>query len=190
MTTPSRSRCLGVACSIWLTFAIAACGEPPAAASPPLDLTGLYDMTITAADTCGALPAEARLRSYRAPMTKVPNTSPPRFTIELGGANFFQGFSTIHVWLSGNFVRVFIGRPIDLFEETAIAEELRPDDFVLLQARSLETAVRPSDTVITANLIGSIEYCPGAVNAGPYLVCSVTPTRCQSGLHQLTLTRR
>jgi hypothetical protein len=167
-----------------------ACSEPPVTPSSPLDLTGLYEVTIAAADTCGSLPAEARLRTYRAPVTKVPDTSPPRFKVELTGGNFFQGFSTVYAWLSGSFVRVNVSKPIDLFEETAIAEELRPDDFVLLHGLSVETAVRPGSTVIAARLNGSIEYCPGAVRANPYLVCSVTPIRCQSGSHQLTLRRQ
>lgn len=159
----------------WLGFSV----RPLA---PPVDLAGDYTLTITAASSCSALPADSRSRSY--PVTLTARTR--EGTADVVGFNgqlhsnevpeFFRRFG---VGVAGDYASISLRSGHG--DEPGLVEYLESDRSVRFIGSAAGTVSRASASTITLAFDGSIEHGFG----------QTTPSsQCDSRDHQLLLARR
>lgn len=155
---------------------------------PILNLAGSYSLALTADDrACGALPAEARTRTYPATILSTPK--PTDFQVTLSGGRFFPPYDSFGGQTAGGFVRFDVYRYLDEVEP-AIVEQLQDAAYVAILGAA-PTSAEPSGIVaITVPFDGLFDYCPGEVTANPYRCSSDRRVTCQSANHRLSLVRR
>ena len=148
---------------------------------PDRRLSGTHLLSFTAHTSCTQLPDEVRQRTYRVSFTQT--SSQPNFyrATPVGGT-----FLSFALWaaVAGNFV----GLDTDSdWGPNGILEELTPT--TSLQIWGWGGAVA-ADRSIAVPFWADISYCPVGIDKLPNGVwqCPVTPVRCRSEEHQLTLT--
>ena len=154
---------------------------------PFIDLTGTYEMTLTADSACTSLPAVARQRTYTAAIRLL--NKPTDFLVTLSGASFYMPYDSFGGQTAGEFVRFDVYRWIEVVEP-AIVEQLHDNAVVAIQGTAPTSVTVPISATITAALEGSFEYCSDRLTGPVYQCPSAERVTCASANHQLRLTRR
>ena len=159
---------------------------------PPVNLAGNYSLTVTAASSCGNLPAEVQTRTYTATIAAASDPSAPTgtaFTLTVGGGSFVSGHDHIQIGVAGNTV----GLSVYSGEDYGLVEQLDPTRFLAIGAYGTGVAEGSPATTLTAPLSGDIVYCATQTAPGWNGNCAaprVAFESCSSDTHQLRLERR
>ena len=159
-----------------------------------VDLEGRYRLTVTASQSCSALPASVRTRTYTADMT--PHAKARQLFIgELRGGEFYSGYGRLSMIAADDAVRVLLFS-WDAYErwleDHPIIERVTSSSYVSLWGTATGASERTA-TTINATFDGSISYCaepkpPTTPEFPP--TCAVPQVTCTSPSHQLTLVRQ
>ena len=148
---------------------------------PSRRIVGTYTLSVAAHSSCTQLPDEVRHRTYRVSFAQTSNQPTFFRATPVGGSFLSFGF-----WagVAGNFVGVDTDTD---WAPNGILEELTPT--TSLQIWGWGGAVS-TDRSISVPFRAELSYCPVGIDklANGVWRCPVTPTRCQSDEHQLTLT--
>lgn len=181
-------------CARWIHFDL----ESPSA--PSFDLSGQYDLTFTAAESCAAIPAELRSRTYVASVTR-DASSRWRYVVSVTGASIVHGHSWEGIGLgtTENHATVSLG---NYHGDPGLLEQVDGDSYLSFDGEASMVTGSTWPPSLSGALDGFIDYCvlpPGSgspVSTGRF-VCgagpsSVSGTRssCFAVNHRLTLTRR
>jgi hypothetical protein len=158
---------------------------------------GRATLVLTADASCTQLPASLRTRSYTAfvtPSTGAVMSNPSIFVGELGGADFYQGYSKMWLTAAHDAVRftVFSWDPFNWWlEDHPIIERVTPTSHFSVSGTAT-TAVSSGQSTISTALDGTFAFCaesrPGAQPLWAP-TCVVAPVECSSAQHSLTITR-
>jgi hypothetical protein len=159
--------------------------------SPQLDISGDYTLTFIA-DSCSAIPAELRRRSYAVTIAPAPtlNNPAPFFKVTIHGGRFLANYDAFSIGVAGDAV----GFPDN--DGPTLVEEISPDTYLTYESFGWAPTERNETegvaTISTAFL--GLDYC--VLNAGttPAYRCrtdqAISHARCDSSDQRLTLTRR
>jgi hypothetical protein len=158
----------------------------------PVNIAGNYTLTLTADNTCGALPSELRTRIYA--VTIEPRSAPPlrpgtAFTLLPLGSPFLDNYRGFPIGVAGDYVAFSIYNG----EDFGLVERIGPKTYLAFYG-SASGVVDASTSTISAPLDGGIEYCVNATEIATIYGC--TPARaearveCISKNHHLVLARR
>jgi hypothetical protein len=148
---------------------------------PSRNLAGTYSLTFNAHSSCTQLPDEARRRTYRVTFTPFSNR-PTLFRATPSGSSFLS--FRLFAGVSGNFVG--FDTDSDLSAD-GIVEELTSTTSVQIWGWGGAIVMGP---VVVVPFWGDVSYCPVAIQkaSNGFWRCPVTPVRCSSEEHHLTLT--
>jgi hypothetical protein len=154
---------------------------------------GQYQLTLTAADECGALPPTVRARTYKAALEIIDSPS-PNATIALSGADFYPGYETFWGQIGVDSAEFHVSSWYAFrqwLEDHPIIERLDSTTYVSFSGVANAT-LTAADTSITTALSGTVSYCADArdsttPNFPPS--CAAVPVDCKSGRHRLSLSR-
>ena len=161
----------------------------------PLNIAGDYTLTLTADDTCGALPSELRTRTYA--VTIEPRSAPllrpgTTFTLLSLGSPFLDNYRGFPIGVAGDYVAFSIYNG----EDFGLVERIAPKTYLAFYG-SAGGVVVASTSTISAPFDGGIEYCESSSDisdmATIYSCMPALPdsrAQCVSKNHRLTLTRR
>ncbi len=162
---------------------------------PPVNLSGDYTLTLTAASGCATLPDELQTRTYETTIRAdvgqqgSPPINPTSFSVIPKGPTFADHIGSFYVNVAGNFVNLSLGDHTD----PGIAERVAPNTYYAFGGWAKLTVAAPVTTISTP-FEGWIDHCVLSTPMGPRYRCSrevaTTYTRCDSRNHHLTLTRR
>ena len=148
---------------------------------PSRRITGTYTLSLAAHSSCTQLPEDVRNRTYRVSFAQVSGQSTLFRATPVAGS-----FLSFGLWagVAGNFVGVDTDSD---WSANGILEELTPTTSVQIWGWGGATATGPS---IVVPFWAEISYCPVGIDklANGAWQCPVTPARCRSEQHQLTLT--
>ena len=162
-------------------------------AREPLDLSGLFTVTMTAAPSCSQLPVPLRTRTYNARMSPTGNVL-TGFTGALSGADFFPAFDTFWTGVGHDAARfhVFSWHAFTWWlEDRPIIERVGPNGFLSFQGIA-DAPLVPSPTAITARFDGDITFCSAVTPPAlaQWLPTCGAPVTCRSDRHQFRMIRR
>jgi hypothetical protein len=151
-----------------------------------VDPTGEYQLTLTAADVCEALPLVVRTRRYTAGITGG--------MVTVGGADLVPHYNVFWLTAADDAVRFYLFSAYasaTWLEEAPIVERVDATSYLSFSGLAMVTPWNPSQSITALN--GTIGYCAGAKEPSrPEFppTCLVPPVECQSSSHRLSLTRR
>jgi hypothetical protein len=160
----------------------------------PTAIAGDYTLTFTADSACTTLPEKLRSRTYEVTIAPSPfmfGSTPEAttsFKVAPRGGEFPGRLRFFWVNVSGNFIALRFGDSSD----PGVIEAVAPYGHVAF-AGSAGVAVVDSLRSVVTPFTGSIEYCVNPQISEEGYRCPAPATsraRCDSGSHQLVLTRR
>jgi hypothetical protein len=155
----------------------------------PVVVAGNYQLTLTAANECTALPNAARQRTYRSQV--YPTSRVGWFSVELSGGDFpYSSFVSAEVREPLRTLRLHLVTEVDWVNPTTtILERIGPD--MLLEFTGSADLPLGADSAAAA-FDGTLSVCPAeaAVPSQTPYRCPVPPLTCRSANHRLTLTRQ
>jgi carboxypeptidase family protein len=160
-----------------------------------LTLDGAYTVTFTADDSCAALPAAARTRTYVATFQPTPN-SKTFIVAPLSGADLFPFYDKMSGSVSNN-AAVFYVDSLDADsawgEDDPIFERLDANTYVSFDGHGT-TSILTTAASIEATFNGTIAYCATSQDPlhpdWPLRCATGALVECKSSQHRMTLTRR
>lgn len=168
----------------------------------PANISGDYTMTIVAAAACTALPEHARRRVYSTritPMPDQPTSANTNFFGTVIGANLVSNAVWEGLWfkVAGDYTELVMG---DLHGQPGLIERTDINGYYAIGGVGIGSATVVADggATITMMFDGEVAHCELQDGALPLesgrfncpTALAVFRTVCQSGNHQLTLTRR
>jgi Carboxypeptidase regulatory-like domain len=183
-TVPLPAACARCNPNWWIFFAL----ESRAAHA---DLSGRYELTFTAADSCAGLPEELRRRTYDATLTPYEDPHGPgsRYTVAVS-APAIDRFNTFLIGVAGDYLSFWLG---DLHGSPGIAEQLGENTFMGIGGMAQASIGTSNVSHISATFDGVIDACELGTPS-ERLSCQFEATlmkgRCEAHLHRITLTRR
>jgi hypothetical protein len=125
-----------------------------------VDLEGRYGLTVTANQSCSAVPATVRTRNYTADMTRHA-TARPLFIGELRGGEFYSGYGKLSAIVGDDAVRVIL-LSWDAYErwldDYPIIERVTPSTHLSLRGTANGSS-QPNPTTVGMTFDGTISYC-------------------------------
>jgi hypothetical protein len=169
----------------WIYFALESL-------APHADLSGRYELTFTAAESCSGLPEELRRRTYDATLTPYQGSGAAansQFTVDVA-APALPLLNSFLIGVAGNYLAFWLG---DLHGAPGLAEQLAPNVYIGIGGAGEASVATSGLSSISARFDGFIDACE--INApSQRLSCrdeaTVMKSRCESGEHRITLTRR
>jgi hypothetical protein len=157
--------------------------------APPVNIAGVYTLTVVADEACAQLPTEARTRVFTATITLLPssifvpdNTS---FHVALSGSDFANSQGNMSVGVSGNDLGIWVSDP-------AVAERIAPNVYVAIEGEARATISAPASS-FPAVFDGRIEFCESSTAGSGYYSCDPGPgvrkTICDSKTHRMMFSR-
>ena len=184
---PLAPRCETCNPNFWVHFALAPDG-------PQVALAGNYTLTLTAAATCGALPAEARTRVFDVSITAQPIPNRPdntNYALTVTGAGVLDNYRSAFLGVAGDYIAFGVG---DWHGTPGLVEQIGPNAYVGFDGAATGTVAAPGAPALTTDFDGLIEYCESKSPLTANYSCApseaVARAQCVSKTHQLTLTRR
>ncbi len=162
----------------------------------PVDLAGNYTLTFIADNACTNLPHELQTRTYEASVQPrdisypgFPANSATSFEVVPKGSAFSDGLNLFFLNVAGNYVNVSLGDHTD----PGVTERVATNTYFAFGGWAITTVATPVQTISTT-FRGWIDYCELSAPIGPRYDCgpakAIKFSRCDSGKHQLILTRR
>jgi hypothetical protein len=158
----------------------------------PVNIAGDYTLTLTADNTCGALPSELRTRTYA--VTIEPRSDPlfrpgTALTLLSLGSPFLDNYRGFPIGVAGDYVAFSIYNG----EDFGLVERIGPKTYLAFYG-SAGGVVDASTSTISALLDGGIEYCVSSSEMATVYNCAPalpeSRVQCISTNHHLVLTRR
>jgi hypothetical protein len=159
----------------------------------PVDLTGNYILSFTAAPACAGIPEDARTRTYNATITR-DRTLAWSFDVAITSGSILHGHASEYVkfGVAGNDVTFSVG---DLHGSPGLVEQLTAETYVGFDG-SARGSVAPSFSSLSLPFDGLVDYCrlpsgsPAPVGSDNYYACTAGRVPCVSQGHRVTLSRR
>lgn len=157
----------------------------------PVDLAGNYTMTLTAHSSCGALPADARSRSYAITLTKRFRDGTADllgFDAAIHAGDVVDSLREFRVGIAGDFINIYFRRGDG--DEPGLLEHLDGDRYVGFTGNVAGTVNAAGDRSIVT-FSGSVDnFVLRQAPSFPFLLSNVVAKdSCASTEHSLTLTR-
>ena len=158
-----------------------------------IDLSGEYQITFTAANSCGEIPGPLRRRSYAATIERS-SIYGPGLVISLNAASLFPHYDSFSGTVAADAIRLFVFSRFaaDIWLEDLPIIDRVDSSFVSFMGTALGPST-PGAATASLPFDGTIAYCPSAADPlrGDFpLQCAVPLIECRSNQHQVTLTRR
>jgi hypothetical protein len=184
---PLNPRCERCNPNFWIHFELAPDG-------PQVAMAGNYTLTFTAADTCVALPTEAKTRTYAVTiaLTSVPNRAEnTAYELTVIGGAFLDNYRSGFLGVAGDYIAFGVG---DWHGTPGVVEQLEANTYVGFDGAAYATVATPGAPAIATSFDGLIEYCESKSAMGSNYSCgaseAISRAQCRSTTHRLTLTRR
>jgi hypothetical protein len=172
----------------YVTFILAV----PAA---PVDLTGDYELTFIADDTCQAVPAELRTRTYPVSVAADPSPRNPPGTFlwaNIIGVPYFANQYRIPLLVAGDAVTFWLS---EHGYGAAFVEQVGPNAYLEFQGGTTVSVGTSPVSTISTTFSGWVDYCVlRSPMPGQYFDCdaarAITNVSCEANNHRLILKRR
>jgi hypothetical protein len=154
-------------------------------------VAGAYTLTISADDSCTALPDDVRTRSYTATVTAGSGRVPANtyFNGIATGGQFAPYSNVFWIGVAGDYVAISTAG-----EGPSLVEQVGPNRYVAYYGTAGVTVGPSGVSTATGPFRGTIEYCELKAPIGQYYDCSpelaAVREECPSEHSQLTLSRR
>lgn len=166
---------------IWLlSFSL----EPDA---PAINLTGNYDLTFVADESCTVMPAEYRRRTY--PVTLTASEVSSRLVISFRAGSFLPRYDRFDAGLAGDYFVALLG---DFHGSPGVAERVGDNAYLAFEGQAEARIESRDGSSVSATFDGVISYCELTGEPGSRYTCplgSTTRVLCTSNRHQLLLQR-